>query len=136
MSVIKDYNLNNLVVGYAEKRKVQRKQLDLRAWMTIIKCISTIKISMLLVVIYKGKDVQQQWFPSSRHYHNQSTKALLCNAPGNIIKEFGWGINWSQNMHLQTGLWYFQDMQSYVTQVADENLGSSSSSNTNELDNY
>jgi len=39
-------------------------------------------------------------------------------------------------MHLQTGLWYFQDMQSYVTQVADENLGSSSSSNTNELDNY
>lgn len=29
--VMKDYNLNDLVIGYAEKRKVQGKQLGSRA---------------------------------------------------------------------------------------------------------
>jgi len=62
--VMEGYGLNGLVVGHAEKRKVQGKQPGSRAWTTIIKCIFAIGVSTLPAVIYKGKDVQQQWFPS------------------------------------------------------------------------
>ena len=58
------YSLNGLVVGHAEKRKVQGKQPGSRTWTTIIECISATGASTLPTVIYKGKDVQQQWFPS------------------------------------------------------------------------
>jgi len=59
-SIIKGYGLNELVIRHAEKRKVQGKQPGSRTWITIIKCISTTKASTLPMVIYKGKDVQQQ----------------------------------------------------------------------------
>ena len=62
--IMEGYGLNGLVVGHAEKRKVQGKQPGSRTWTTIIECISATGASTLPTVIYKGKDVQQQWFPS------------------------------------------------------------------------
>jgi len=62
--IMEGYDLNELVVGHAEKRKVQGKQPGSRTWTTIIECISATGASTLPTVIYKGKDVQQQWFPS------------------------------------------------------------------------
>ena len=62
--VMEGYGLNGYVVGSAETRKVQGKQPGSRAWTTIIECISATGASTLLLVIYKGKSVQQQWFPS------------------------------------------------------------------------
>jgi len=58
--VMEGYGLNGLVVGHAEKRKIQGKQPDSRAWTSIIECISAIEASTLPLVIYKGKSVQQQ----------------------------------------------------------------------------
>src|ERR1700712_1111053 len=62
--VMEGYGLNGLVVGHAEKRKIQRKQPGSRPWMSFIECISATAASTLPLVIYKGKSVQQQWFPS------------------------------------------------------------------------
>ena len=62
--VMEGYGLNGLVVGHAEKRKIQGKQPGSRAWTSIIECISATGASTLPLVIYKGKSVQQQWFPA------------------------------------------------------------------------
>jgi hypothetical protein len=62
--IMEGYGLNGLVVGHAEKRKVQGKQPGSRAWTSIIECISATGVSTAPAVIYKGKTVQQQWFPS------------------------------------------------------------------------
>ena len=62
--IMEGYGLNRYVVGSAETCKIQGKQPGSRAWTTIIKCISATGVSTLPAVIYKEKDVQQQWFPS------------------------------------------------------------------------
>ncbi|CZT48562.1 related to transposase [Rhynchosporium secalis] len=62
--IMEGYNLNGFVVGHAENRKVQAKQPGSRAWTSIIECISTTGVSIRPTVIYKGKSIQQQWFPS------------------------------------------------------------------------
>lgn len=62
--VMEGYGLNGYVVGSAETRKIQGKQPGSRAWTTIIECISATGVFTLPLVIYKGKSVQQQWFPS------------------------------------------------------------------------
>ena len=62
--VMEGYGLNGYIVGNAEIRKIQRKQPGSRVWTTIIECISATGESILPLIIYKGKSVQQQWFPS------------------------------------------------------------------------
>ena len=53
---------NRLVVGSAESRFIQKKQLGGRGWTLFTECISAIGNILYLLVIYKGKSVQQQWF--------------------------------------------------------------------------
>ena len=62
--IMEGYGLNEFVVGHAGKRKVQGKQPGSRAWTSILECISAVGASTHSTVIYKGKSVQQQWFPS------------------------------------------------------------------------
>ena len=57
--IMEGYGLNGLILGYAEKRKVQGKQPDSRTWTTIIECNSATGVSILPAVIYKGKSVQK-----------------------------------------------------------------------------
>ncbi|KZL63049.1 transposase, partial [Colletotrichum tofieldiae] len=54
---------NGLVLGRAETKSVRKKQPGSRAWVSIIECISAEGRALLPLVIYKGKSVQQQWFP-------------------------------------------------------------------------
>ncbi|OHX00215.1 transposase [Colletotrichum incanum] len=54
---------NGLVLGRAKIKSVRKKQPGSRAWVSIIKCISAKGIPLHPLVIYKGKTVQQQWFP-------------------------------------------------------------------------
>lgn len=58
------YGLNGYVLVSVKTPKIQGKQPSSRAWTTIIECISATDKSILALVIYKGKSVQQQWFPS------------------------------------------------------------------------
>src|ERR1700761_759439 len=54
---------NGLVLGMAEKKKTYKKDDGRREWTTIIECISANGRHLHPLVIFKGKDVQQQWFP-------------------------------------------------------------------------
>ena len=55
---------NGLVVGSVYKRFIQKKQPGSKAWTSFIECISAIGIALLPLVMFKGKSVQQQWFPT------------------------------------------------------------------------
>ena len=54
---------NGLVVGSAEKRFIQKKQPGSRAWTLFIKYILPTGKALYPIVMFKGKSVQQQWFP-------------------------------------------------------------------------
>ena len=54
---------NGLVLGGSEKRSVRKKQPGSRAWTSFIECISAQGHALPPLVIFKGKTVQQQWFP-------------------------------------------------------------------------
>ncbi|KJZ69105.1 hypothetical protein HIM_11512 [Hirsutella minnesotensis 3608] len=54
---------NGLVVGNAERRSVQKKMPGSRVWTSFIECVSATGTSLPPLVIFKGKSVQQQWFP-------------------------------------------------------------------------
>ena len=54
---------NGLVLGSSEARSIRKKQPGSRAWTTLIECISASGNELPPLVIYKGKSVQQQWFP-------------------------------------------------------------------------
>ncbi|KAK8869161.1 transposase [Apiospora arundinis] len=54
---------NGLVVGSSELRSIQQKQPGSRRWTTILECVSALGRAIPPLVIYKGKSVQEQWFP-------------------------------------------------------------------------
>ena len=54
---------NGLVVGSAKKRFIQKKQPGSKAWTSFIECISPIGKALDPLIMFKGKSVQQQWFP-------------------------------------------------------------------------
>jgi 4-hydroxybenzoate polyprenyltransferase len=54
---------NGLVLGMAEKKRTFKKDDGRREWTTIIECISADGRYLHPLVIFKGGDVQQQWFP-------------------------------------------------------------------------
>ncbi|KAL0940515.1 transposase [Colletotrichum truncatum] len=54
---------NGLVLGSSETRSIRKKQPGSRAWTSLIECISATGKALPPLVIYKGKTVQQQWFP-------------------------------------------------------------------------
>lgn len=55
--------LNSLVFGRAEKKSALLKQPGSRSWISILECISAMVRVLKPVVIFKGRSVQQQWFP-------------------------------------------------------------------------
>jgi hypothetical protein len=60
--IIEGIGDNGLVVGNIHKRFIQKKHPGSKAWTSFIECISTTGRSLLPLVIFKGKSVQQQWF--------------------------------------------------------------------------
>ena len=64
--IMKGCEVNGLVVGSSERRSIQKKQPGSRAWTSFIECISATGKALLPLVIFKGKSVQQQWFPQDK----------------------------------------------------------------------
>jgi hypothetical protein len=62
--IMEGIGVNGLVVGSSERRSIQKKQPGSRAWTSFIECISATGKALLPLVIFKGKSVQQQWFPT------------------------------------------------------------------------
>ena len=61
--IMKGQGNNGLVVGSSRTRAVQRKVPGSRAWTSFLECISVTRVPLPPVVIFKGKTLQQQWFP-------------------------------------------------------------------------
>jgi hypothetical protein len=61
--IMEGYGANGLVVGSSERRAIQKKQPGSRAWTSFIECVSATGNALHPIVIFKGKSVQQQWFP-------------------------------------------------------------------------
>ena len=64
------FGANGLVVGSARKRSIQKKQPSARAWTSFLECISTTGKALTPLVMFKGKTVQQQWFPQDLTPYN------------------------------------------------------------------
>jgi 4-hydroxybenzoate polyprenyltransferase len=62
--IMEGQGVNGLVVGSREKRAILKKAPGTRAWTSFIECISATGEHLSPVVIFKGKSVQQQWFPT------------------------------------------------------------------------
>jgi hypothetical protein len=61
--IMEGFGANGLVVGSSERRSIQKKQPGSRAWTSFIECVSATGKALTPLVIFKGKSVQQQWFP-------------------------------------------------------------------------
>ena len=61
--IIEGFGANRLVVGSSERRTIQKKQPGSKAWTSFIEFISATGIAISTLVIFKGKTIQQQWFP-------------------------------------------------------------------------
>ena len=62
--IMEGLSSNGLVVGIAEMRTALKKDDGRRNWTTIIECISATGWYLPPLVIWKGINVQQQWFPT------------------------------------------------------------------------
>jgi hypothetical protein len=62
--IIEGQGENRLVVGSVQKRVIQKKQPSSKAWTSFIKYISSTGVALHPLVMFKGKLVQQQWFPT------------------------------------------------------------------------
>ena len=61
--IMEGLGTNGLVVGSSGKRSIQKKQPGSRAWTSFFECVSATGIALKPLVTFKGKTVQQQWFP-------------------------------------------------------------------------
>lgn len=60
--------INNLILGQANRKSSIKKKPGLSAWCTIIEAISGTGRFLDPLVIFKGKEGQQQWFPEDMNY--------------------------------------------------------------------
>ena len=61
--IMEGQGLNGMVLGSSKRRFIQKKQPGSRTWTSFIECISATGRALLPLVIFKGKTLQQQWFP-------------------------------------------------------------------------
>lgn len=60
--------INGLVVGQSELRSTIKAHPSNRHWSTVIEAISATGKCLNPLVVFKGKNVQQQWFPEDMDY--------------------------------------------------------------------
>ncbi|KAM4060444.1 DDE superfamily endonuclease [Hirsutella rhossiliensis] len=61
--ILEGLGCNGLVLGSSEKKEAIKKRLGSRCWTTIVECVSATGQALTPLVIFKGQDLQQQWFP-------------------------------------------------------------------------
>ena len=62
--IIEGQGENGLVVGSVDQHLIQKKQPGSKVWTLFIECISALGKALRPLVTFKGKSVQQQWFPT------------------------------------------------------------------------
>lgn len=66
--ILEGLGCNGLVLGSSEKKITLKKRVRSRCWTTILECISAAGRALTPLVIFKGKDLQQQWFPEELQF--------------------------------------------------------------------
>ena len=94
--IMEGVGANGLVVGSSERRSIQKKQPGSRAWTSFIECISASGNALPSLVIFKGKSVQQQWFPKDL----QPYKGWEFTATDNARTSDATAIEWLQKIFL------------------------------------
>ena len=62
--IMQGHRGNGLVVGKASRKHILVKSAGSREWVTIVEAGSAVGNSLPPLIIFRGKDVQQQWFPA------------------------------------------------------------------------
>ena len=55
---------NGLVLGKKGRKQIQKKDPGQRDWTSFIECISATGVAVSPLVIFKGKSIQAQWYPT------------------------------------------------------------------------
>jgi len=77
-SIMEGCGINGLVVGTANHKALKKKEPKGRTWTSFVKCISATSRLLPPLVIFKGKSVQQQWYPKDiKPYKEQFFTATL-----------------------------------------------------------
>ncbi|EAQ88883.1 hypothetical protein CHGG_05502 [Chaetomium globosum CBS 148.51] len=63
--IMEGLGINGLCVALSETKEALSKHPESRIWTTIIECISATRKALPPLVIFKGKDIQQQWLPDN-----------------------------------------------------------------------
>lgn len=66
--IMEGQGLNGLCVGKAETKVALAKHPESRIWTTILECVSATGRLFDPLIIFKGKEVQQQWFPDDNEF--------------------------------------------------------------------
>ncbi|KAG7000767.1 hypothetical protein FocnCong_v013212 [Fusarium oxysporum f. sp. conglutinans] len=80
--IMEGQGINGLVIGSSQENPntVPVKTINARTWTSIVECISTLGVALNLLVIFKAKSIQEQWFK----------KDFLAKHPG-------WHVTFSEN---------------------------------------
>nr|ABG26269.1 transposase [Ophiostoma novo-ulmi subsp. novo-ulmi] len=84
------------VLGTAEKTKIRKKQVGSRAWTSTIECVSAAGASLPPLIIFKGKKVQQQWFPTDLSLFN----SWQFTATNNGWTDYETGLKWLEDVFI------------------------------------
>ena len=60
--IIEGQGDNRLVLRSSRKHFALQQQAGSRTWATVIECVSALGVALPLLIIFKGKTIQQQWF--------------------------------------------------------------------------
>ncbi|KYK58878.1 hypothetical protein DCS_00005 [Drechmeria coniospora] len=69
--ILEGLGSNGLVLGSSKKKIQLKKRLGSRCWTTIVECVSATGQALMPLVLFKGKDLQHQWFPEKLAYLDQ-----------------------------------------------------------------
>jgi hypothetical protein len=67
IGIMEGLGINGLCLGSADTKVALSKTPDSRVWITILECISAAGHALQPLLIFKGADVQQQWFFGKDH---------------------------------------------------------------------
>ena len=61
---MKGQGINRLVIGSSQENPnaVPVKTINAQTWASIVECISALGLTLNLLVIFKAKSIQEQWF--------------------------------------------------------------------------
>jgi 4-hydroxybenzoate polyprenyltransferase len=95
--IMEGFGENGLVVRSLERRSIKKKkEPGSRAWTSFVECISATGHALEPLIIFKGKSVQQQWFPNEL----KSLKDWEFTATGRGWTTDNTAVKWLQKIFL------------------------------------